>query len=126
LPRVPREEHCALAGRVAASDHEDVLVAIDRRFTQRGAVIHADTNQLSYARRLESSHFHAGRHEHCVAVQFRIVREDNYTVGVVAANAGDVLRRYDLGSEPLGLGGGATREICARDPARKPKVVLDL
>src|SRR5262249_19597217 len=122
-PRVRREEHRRLAGRVAGPDDLDVEPVGARRLAQRRAVGDPLPDEVIAARERKPSPRDAGGEderpapEHVAAVEVHLARG--------GVDPHDRPRNEDLRPEPPRLPERSTRELIARDTGRKAKVVLD-
>ena len=76
-------------------------------------------------RRVELPPPDARRDHERLATDVRAVAADEQLVRPVEVESADLLRRQDLDVEAPRLRDGAPREVAAREPGRKPEIVLD-
>src|SRR5262249_27255605 len=122
-PRVVREEHRGLAGRVAGADDVDVEAVRARSLAARGAVEDPLADQPVEALDRQLPPRDSPRDDD------RPGAEDVAAVEVHLAarrvDARDRARDEDLGAEPARLLQRAARELVAGDTRREAEVVLD-
>src|SRR4029077_9569065 len=95
----------------------------DARFAPRRAVENPLAEQAVEPVRGETTPAHSGGDNDCPRIQDLLVVE--HDASKVRIEADNLARNENLGAQAFGLPKRSTRELRARDPARKPEVVFD-